>query len=116
MTVPAFQELYSIYDAAVGHYRRYDKESLQNLLDRSGFSIIKSAYFFPSLVPVAIFRKYWLILKRFCGSKSFKMYIPSDHLNILLFLSQLDFKIMEKSNFKFPIGFFLVAVARKKPD
>ena len=114
LTVPAFQYLYSIYDAAVGHYRRYDKDSLHHLLDRSGFTILKSAYFFPSLVPVAIFRKYWLNFKRMCGGKSFKMHIPNDNLKILSFFSQLDLKIMKKIDFKFPVGFFLIILARKR--
>lgn len=114
VTVPAFQYLYSIYDAAVGHYRRYDKESLQKILDQSGFSVIKSAYFFPSLVPIAVFRKFWLRLKRLCGSKSFQMHIPDDRFKMLTFVSQLDLKIMKSVGFKFPVGFFLVVLARKK--
>ena len=115
VTVPAFQYLYSAYDTAVGHYRRYDAQSLRDLLEQSGFTILKSTYFFASLVPVAIFRKYWLKLKRFCGSQSNKMRIPADQFGIFRAISQFDFRLMQITNFRCPLGFFLIVSARYDP-
>ena len=112
VTVPAFQYLYSTYDAAVGHYRRYDAKSLRDLLEQSGFTILKSTYFFASLVPVAIFRKYWLMCKRFCGSQSIKMHIPNDQFGVFGAISRLDFRLLEMTNFRCPVGFFLIVSAR----
>ena len=42
--VPAFNVLYSSFDKKVGHYRRYSKGNLRDLLIKSGFEIKKSEY------------------------------------------------------------------------
>ena len=43
--VPALNFLYSDLDKKVGHFRRYHKTSLINLVKSSGFDIIKAKYF-----------------------------------------------------------------------
>lgn len=43
--VPALQWLYSDHDASIGHYRRYHKKPLENLVEKTGFKIIKVEYF-----------------------------------------------------------------------
>jgi SAM-dependent methyltransferase len=42
--VPALSWLYSPYDKAVGHYRRYEKEQLEGLFKKSGFELLKAKY------------------------------------------------------------------------
>ena len=42
--VPAFQCLYSSWDASVGHRRRYDKKELLLKLNSAGFEVIKIYY------------------------------------------------------------------------
>src|SRR5438309_4455617 len=42
--VPALPWLYSALDRAVGHYRRYEKLSLEGLLHAGGFDVVKSKY------------------------------------------------------------------------
>lgn len=42
LIVPAHSFLYGAIDNAVGHYRRYEKNKLLNLLERHNFKIIKS--------------------------------------------------------------------------
>jgi hypothetical protein len=50
--VPALQWLFGTFDERVGHLRRYSKSELEEKLHRSGFRIVKSAYFdFPGIVP-----------------------------------------------------------------
>lgn len=39
LSVPARPELWNASDVWVGHYRRYDRESLLRLLDRAGFAV-----------------------------------------------------------------------------
>lgn len=46
VTVPARQELWSNYDAQVGHYRRYTLESLENMATELGWTLRKTGYFF----------------------------------------------------------------------
>lgn len=42
--VPALSIIYGTLDEALGHYRRYDKGTLEELLKSHGFRIIKSRY------------------------------------------------------------------------
>ena len=43
--VPAYQQLYNSFDVALGHYRRYTKNLLSNLLVNTGLDIIHAQYF-----------------------------------------------------------------------
>jgi 2-polyprenyl-3-methyl-5-hydroxy-6-metoxy-1,4-benzoquinol methylase len=43
--VPANQFLYNSFDKALGHYRRYNKSTLQSLFLQNGFTIIQKEYF-----------------------------------------------------------------------
>jgi SAM-dependent methyltransferase len=54
MTVPSFNFLWSDADTHAGHYRRYTLGGLNRLLERSGFDIVYSTYFF-SLLPLPLF-------------------------------------------------------------
>jgi SAM-dependent methyltransferase len=42
--VPAFQFLYSRFDREIGHYRRYRRAGLEQLLDETGFERLDSRY------------------------------------------------------------------------
>lgn len=50
ITVPAFQKLFTSHDVFLKHYRRYSKQSMQELLQKNDFKIIKNGYFFISLL------------------------------------------------------------------
>ena len=43
--VPARQELYSVMDKKVGHYRRYSKKQLKNLFTENGYKVNSCKYF-----------------------------------------------------------------------
>lgn len=43
--VPAYQGLYNRFDKNLGHYRRYTKRSLEDLISNNGFEIIHRQYF-----------------------------------------------------------------------
>lgn len=43
--VPAFQFLYTAYDKRIGHYRRYSKKNIKDLLYSCGIKKFKSQYF-----------------------------------------------------------------------
>lgn len=42
--VPALSWLYSPFDKAVGHYRRYEKTHLEEVLRQGGFTVVKAKY------------------------------------------------------------------------
>jgi hypothetical protein len=60
--VPAFMWLYSDFDKKVGHFRRYNKKNLEQILIRKDYEIVKSKYFdligiIPWLIFIKFFRK-----------------------------------------------------------
>ena len=42
--VPAFPVLFSAMDRAVGHYRRYTRDSLKRVVQEAGFTVVRSGY------------------------------------------------------------------------
>lgn len=57
ITVPAFQQLFSIHDQQLGHYRRYNLKQLIGLISRFSLQPEHSGYFFNSLLPVRFIQK-----------------------------------------------------------
>ncbi len=49
LTVPACQELWSNYDVFNGHYRRYDRAALEELVQKFNWKSLGSRYFFHAL-------------------------------------------------------------------
>jgi hypothetical protein len=56
LTVPALQRLWSPWDVALGHFRRYDKESLRASLEGLPLEVHELSYLFPEMVPLGIVR------------------------------------------------------------
>jgi SAM-dependent methyltransferase len=57
VTVPCGQWLWGELDKSLGHYRRYNKRTIDEVVSRSGFTPVKSRYLFLSLVlPAFILR------------------------------------------------------------
>jgi Methyltransferase domain len=57
ITVPAFQQLFSIHDKNLGHYRRYNLKQLEQLLSPLSLRMENSGYFFNGLLPVRYLQK-----------------------------------------------------------
>ena len=57
VTVPAGPRLWSNWDVALGHYRRYDRHSFQRAAAGLPLEIVELDYLFPELVPLALLRK-----------------------------------------------------------
>jgi 2-polyprenyl-3-methyl-5-hydroxy-6-metoxy-1,4-benzoquinol methylase len=60
LTVPASMRLWSDWDVALGHHRRYDRVGLRALLDGVPVRVHEVSYLFPELVPAAWLRKWKL--------------------------------------------------------
>lgn len=56
VTVPAGQHLWSQWDVALGHYRRYDKETLCGAIAGLRLDVLELSYLFPELVPLGLLR------------------------------------------------------------
>ena len=60
VNVPALQSLYSGYDRAVGHLRRYRTASLAALARRNEMTITRYTYWGLPLLPLLVLRKLWM--------------------------------------------------------
>jgi hypothetical protein len=56
LTVPALPKLWSQWDVALGHYRRYDKKSLLESTKGLRLSIREISFLFPEMVPLGVYR------------------------------------------------------------
>jgi hypothetical protein len=58
ITVPALPQLWSNWDAALGHFRRYNKKSLRQSLGQPELEIIETSYLFPEMLPLGVVRRW----------------------------------------------------------
>lgn len=111
INVPAYVWLWSKWDEALHHRKRYTKKSLKRLLQFSGFEACYASYLFSFLViPTFIFRKF-KSLRREPYSSDFRIGCPLTN-RLLFALFVIEDKI--RQIFTIPFGTSLVCVARKK--
>jgi SAM-dependent methyltransferase len=60
ISVPAMPSLSSAWDDALGHFRRYSKGSLRNLVNNNGGEILEVRYIFSYIVPAILVRRKWM--------------------------------------------------------
>ena len=111
ITVPAYQWLWSGWDAALHHKRRYTKETLVHLLKSEGFAVQKISYFHSFLlVPLMVTR--WI--KSFFPSPEYAsdFQLNNSFINsLLLFMSSLERRIITR--YDVPFGTSILCVAQK---
>jgi hypothetical protein len=56
ITVPALTALWSGWDVALGHHRRYDRSSLERLIAGLPVRVLEISYLFPEMIPLALLR------------------------------------------------------------
>lgn len=54
VTVPAFNWLWSGHDEFLEHRRRYTRSNLSKILEKSGFDVLTSKYYYLSLLPIIV--------------------------------------------------------------
>jgi 2-polyprenyl-3-methyl-5-hydroxy-6-metoxy-1,4-benzoquinol methylase len=112
VNVPALQILYSKYDRAMGHRRRYNRVLLRTQLLAAGLEICVMRYWGITLVPIAIARKFYVNCIRNPTEIARAGMQPPGPLSTCL-LSALE--IVERAGFKYqPVGTSLLAIARKR--
>ena len=60
VNVPAMPSMYSKFDQAVGHFRRYRIESLRRVVQDTGMTVAAWCYWGLPLTPLLVLRKLWL--------------------------------------------------------
>lgn len=113
ITVPAFQALWSDWDVALHHFRRYRRPALRSLLAEAGFELVRCDYInvlaFPAVWALRKWRTWFPSSPEGKGRRAEER-IPPAWLNRLLFAS---FVLPAKSGIPFPFGVGLLAVARR---
>lgn len=56
VTVPALMRLWSGWDVALGHFRRYDRPAFRRVLDGAPLELKELSYLFPEMLPAALLR------------------------------------------------------------
>jgi SAM-dependent methyltransferase len=113
ITVPAFQGLWSDWDVALHHFRRYRRAGLRPLLADAGFEVVRCDYInvlaFPAVWALRKWRTWFPKSSDRRGPRAEER-IPPAWLNRLLFAS---FVLPAASGIPFPFGVGLLAVARR---
>ena len=112
LTVPIHQFLYSLHDAALGHYRRYHKRDLWTVLSHAGFSVEHWGHAYAFLVIPALLVKYICYIKQALGRKIHINDLPIDPLGVCSLLARLERKIIQAGR-KLPVGTSVYVCARQ---
>jgi len=115
VTVPALMMLWSDWDVALHHFRRYTKRSLLAIIPRDSFEIVRCSYVNVAAFPLVVLVRKWRALKRLLGFKSegrSEDRIPPAPLNALLKRSFVSLACQDW--IQFPAGVGLLAVLRRK--
>jgi 2-polyprenyl-3-methyl-5-hydroxy-6-metoxy-1,4-benzoquinol methylase len=112
LTVPAMPWLWSGWDVALGHYRRYRKRDLRSLAAAMPLEIVELSYVFPEMLPPALVRRLRLPASKATGpaDESAEFPDPPALLNQLLYEVGLASQAARKV---WPAGTSLYAVLRR---
>lgn len=112
MTVPAYPWLFSYWDEISGHYRRYSRPHLLQVLKKAGLQPVKISHLYSFLMPIAIPFRYLrhLLFKHKTPPSDFITLHPL--VNNFLF-SLATFEQFLLRYFNFPFGLSLVCIAEK---
>ncbi|MEQ8909969.1 MAG: methyltransferase domain-containing protein [Vicingaceae bacterium] len=111
INVPALNKLFSRYDTAAGHKRRYTKKMLRELFDKCGLEEVRIQYWGFSLLPIALIRKVVLafVSKENIIATGFKP--PTSFVNKLFnSILKLENGLLKSP----PIGTSLIAIGKIK--
>ena len=114
VTVPENEGLFSDYDIAVGHFRRYTRQSLNQLLLGGGFSSNVIEHMFAILVlPAFVLRTIPYKLGRRRSFMIIRKSSKTQNHIMKLFLPILTIVLRIEHFFKLPFGLSLISVSKK---
>ncbi len=113
LTVPAYQSLWTYWDEALGHKRRYRKGELAEKLTKAGFIVSRSSYFYSYLLPgVVVFRIIKSLLGESYKKRSDFVKVPMFLNKILLTLSYFETDLVKRVSI--PSGLSIIFVCKKR--
>lgn len=110
VNVPAHSYMFSRYDKAIGHKRRYSRKLLKQELESAGFSNLITYFWGMFLYPVVLVRKYYInwIHPKEVVKKGFTP--PSGFVNsVFTFFMKLELKLFRRVF----IGSSLISIVKK---
>lgn len=111
ITVPAYQFLWSEHDIALSHYRRYNSKTLSNVVNQTGFKIVRMSYFISFLFPfIAAYRIIGRLKKMKTNPKANLRQLPAFVDKLFQSMLVFESKILQYSNF--PFGLSVVCIAK----
>lgn len=115
LTVPALMWLWSDWDVALHHFRRYHRRSLLSVIPAAAFEVVQCHYVNVAALPLVLLVRKWRGLKCAWGfppDARSEDKIPPRWLNVVLRWSYV--RLGCQSLVRFPAGVGLVAVLRRK--
>jgi ubiquinone/menaquinone biosynthesis C-methylase UbiE len=118
LTVPALSFVFSKHDKAQGHFRRYSKKYLREILTSVGFVEDRTTYFNTLLsFPIILIRLLSKLepfskLADFDAKLNYDIYKVHALNNLLIYIFSLESKILKKIDL--PIGISILASYRKQ--
>lgn len=113
LTLPSYQWLYSLHDELIGHYRRYTKVSIRELLEKTGFTVVHQEYFFIFLIPVSVMMNFYLSARKLMKKRLHFNDLPPDPLGIFSLLVRLE-NYLVQTGVNPPCGYSLLTCAYKR--
>jgi len=109
--VPAKIKLTSYWDKSLGHFRRYEMETIKSLAVKNGFFLTFSSYRISFLYPfIKIFRR----LNKFSSKSQSSDFTRFSFLNSpFLWITRIENFLLLSGIAKFPFGTSIIAVMKK---
>jgi len=117
VTVPAFMSLWSPWDEALGHKRRYDARRLSETAQQAALSIVRLTYIFFFVFPAAVSIR---SVKKRLLQKDARHYstdfIPLPRIvnGLLILIGRLEQFLVTKLHWNLPFGLSVISVMTKK--
>ena len=114
ITVPAHNFLWSSADEDAGHFRRYNKNSIKNVLADNGFDVVFVSYFFRFLsLPIFLFRtlpsKFLRKKQPQSVTKTSNFIVPKFVERIVSLIYDIEIRKFSRSKIRHGASIFIVA-------
>jgi len=121
VTVPAYQFLFSEWDRALGHIKRYNRRTLYNEINKGGWQIHRLSYIhllplIPALVIRKVIKPIARRLRTAIKSNKEKFFNPHLILNQLLYYTYYPELLLFRCRISFPFGLSILAIATPKTE
>jgi len=116
VTVPAYMALWSPWDEALGHRRRYNASALAEKIRKLGLSVEKLSYMFFFVFPVAVLIRGMKRLLRRDAMNYSSDFIPIPKVvnDLLILIGRLEQLLIARLGLRLPFGLSVISVITKK--